>query len=198
MGIDQVATARAVFLDRDGVLNRNVLNPKTGEYESPGTAEEFQLVPGVLEALTRLQEADYALFLVSNQPNYAKGKNSLEDLAGVQAKLAASLDEAGIRFQEFYYCFHHPSGIVPSHSGPCACRKPSTFFLTKAAADFGISLADSWMVGDRGTDIECGNAAGARTIRVLEDHPAQRKPDEPSPTFEAVDLSHAAALILSS
>jgi len=71
MGIDQVGPAKAVFLDRDGVLNRNVLNPKTGEYESPGTAEEFELVPGVLESLARLQSADYVLFLVSNQPNYA-------------------------------------------------------------------------------------------------------------------------------
>jgi len=196
MGIDQVAPARAVFLDRDGVLNRNVFNPNTGEYESPGTADEFELVPGVLESLARLQNADYSLFLVSNQPNYAKGKNSLEDLMGVQEKLAKSLDEAGIRFQQFFYCFHHPNGIVPSHSGPCDCRKPSTFFLQKAATDFGISLPHSWMVGDRATDIECGNAAGTRTIRVLEDHPATRKPDEPPPTFEAVDLSHAVSLIL--
>jgi D-glycero-D-manno-heptose 1,7-bisphosphate phosphatase len=198
MGIDQVGPAKAVFLDRDGVLNRNVLNPKTGEYESPGTAEEFELVPGVLESMARLQSADYVLFLVSNQPNYAKGKNSLEELEGVHEKLSQSLEGAGIRFREFFYCFHHPNGVVPSHSGPCDCRKPSTFFLKKAAADFGISLAHSWMVGDRATDIECGNAAGVRTIRVLEDHPATRKPDEEPPTFEALDLAHAVSLILGS
>jgi D-glycero-D-manno-heptose 1,7-bisphosphate phosphatase len=110
--------------------------------------------------------------------------------------LAASLDEAGIHFAEFFYCFHHPKGIVPSHSGPCDCRKPSPFFLRKAAADFGVSLEESWMVGDRATDIECGMAAGVRTVRVLEDHPAVRAGNEPAPTFEAGDLSHAVSLIL--
>ena len=198
MGIEQVGPIRAVFLDRDGVLNRNVLNPKNEEYEAPGTAEKFDLFPDVLESLTRLQNADYLLFLVSNQPNYAKGKNSLEELQGVHAKFSKLLDDGGIRFQEFFYCFHHPHGIIPSYSGPCECRKPSPFFLKKAAADFGVSLAHSWMVGDRATDVECGNAAGLRTIRVLEDHPATRKPDEPQPTFEAVDLSQAVSFILTS
>jgi D-glycero-D-manno-heptose 1,7-bisphosphate phosphatase len=198
MGIDQVAPAKAVFLDRDGVLNRNVLNPNTGEYESPGKAEELELVPGVLESLARLQKAGYLLFLVSNQPNYAKGKNTLEELQGVHASLAKSLDDAGIAFTEFYYCFHHPKGIVASHAGPCECRKPSTFFLNKAESDFGVELSHSWMVGDRATDIECGNAAGVRTIRVLEDHPASRAADEPVATVEALDLSHAVSLILES
>jgi D-glycero-D-manno-heptose 1,7-bisphosphate phosphatase len=196
MGIDQVAAVKAVFLDRDGVLNRNVLNPNTGEYESPGKADEMELVPGLMDSLGRLKEAGYRLFLISNQPNYAKGKNTLEDLEGVHAKLSGALDEAGIAFEAFYYCFHHPKGIVASHSGPCECRKPSTFFLEKAAAEFGVSLEHSWMVGDRATDIECGNAAGVRTIRVREDHPSTRKADEPVPTLEADDLYHAVSLIL--
>src|ERR1039458_8963226 len=106
MGIDQVGGVRAVFLDRDGVLNRNVLNPATGEYESPGRPEEFHFVSGVFPALLRLQEAGYLLFLVSNQPNYAKGKNTLEELHAVQALVLAGLNHAGIRFAAFYYCFH--------------------------------------------------------------------------------------------
>jgi len=197
MGIDKVAVNRAVFLDRDGVLNRNVFNPATGEYESPGRPEEFEFVPDVFPSLCRLQAAGYFLFLVSNQPNFAKGKNSLEDLHAVQALVAAGLDKAGLNFTAFYYCFHHPKGIIPSHSGPCECRKPSTYFLRKAEADFGISLSDSWMVGDRPTDIECGQNAGVRTIRVEEDHPATRAADEPQATFEAKGLSQAVDLILS-
>jgi D-glycero-D-manno-heptose 1,7-bisphosphate phosphatase len=196
MGRNQVAVARAVFLDRDGVLNRNILNPATGEYESPGRPEEFELVPDVLESLGRLQAAGYLLFLVSNQPNYAKGKNSLEELQGVHSLLTGALDAAGIGFARFFYCFHHPQGIVPSHSGRCDCRKPSPYFLNQAAAEFGVSLPDSWMVGDRAADIGCGQAAGVRTIRVLEDHPATRAANEPVPTFEARDLSHAVSLIL--
>jgi D-glycero-D-manno-heptose 1,7-bisphosphate phosphatase len=196
MGIDKVDVIRAVFLDRDGVLNRNVFNPATGEYESPGKPEDFELFPNVMPTLHRLQDAGYTLLLVSNQPNYAKGKNSLEELHAVQALLAKQLDQAGIHFADFYYCFHHPKGIVPSHSGPCECRKPSTFFLEKAQAEFGISMPHSWMVGDRATDIECGQNAGVRTIRVKGDHPTVRAADEAVATFEADDLAHAVLLIL--
>jgi D-glycero-D-manno-heptose 1,7-bisphosphate phosphatase len=149
-----------------------------------------------LPALHRLQDAGYLLLLVSNQPNYAKGKNSLEELHAVQALLAAQLESAGIRFADFYYCFHHPKGIVPSHSGPCECRKPSTYFLKKAEAEFGISLPQSWMIGDRATDIECGQNAGVRTVRVKGDHPTVRAADEPAATSEADDLWDAVSLIL--
>jgi D-glycero-D-manno-heptose 1,7-bisphosphate phosphatase len=190
--------ARAVFLDRDGVLNRNVFNPATGEYESPGVAKDLEFVPNIIPALASLQASGYLLFLVSNQPNYAKGKNSLEELEGVHAKLRAFLDENHIRFADFFYCFHHPKGTVPSHSGPCDCRKPSPFFLHKAAEDHGISLSESWMVGDRSTDIECGQIAGVRTIRIAEDHPATRKSNEPVATCEAQDLSEAVSKILAS
>jgi D-glycero-D-manno-heptose 1,7-bisphosphate phosphatase len=172
------------------------LNPSTGEFESPGKPEELVLVPDMVGSLRLLRDAGYLLFLVSNQPNYAKGKNSLEQLQQVQAVLAASLEQGGVDFADFYYCFHHPRGIVASHSGPCECRKPSPFFLRKASLEFGVSLPSSWMVGDRATDIECGQAAGVRTIRVLEDHPAQREANEPVPDFEARDLAHAVSLIL--
>jgi len=196
VGIHKVDLVRAVFLDRDGVLNRNVLNPDTGEVESPGKPEDFELFPGVLESLLQLQKAGYLLFLVSNQPNYAKGKSTLDELQGVHSAFTKSLDDAGISFTQFFYCFHHPQGVVPSHSGMCACRKPSPYFLKKAASDFGVSLFHSWMVGDRASDIQCGSAAGVRTIRVLEDHPAKRAAAEPLATLEAADLSHAVSLIL--
>lgn len=196
MGIDQVDRAAAVFLDRDGVLNRNVFNPATGEYESPGRPEEFKLAPDVMPSLSALQSAGFRLFLISNQPNYAKGKSSLEELEAVHQRLLGELEKARIRFSAFYYCFHHPKGIVPEYSGPCECRKPSPYFLLKARDEFGISLADSWMVGDRATDIECGVAARVRTIRVAEDHPATRSDQEIQADFEAKDLPEAVRLIL--
>jgi D-glycero-D-manno-heptose 1,7-bisphosphate phosphatase len=196
VGIHQVDLIRAVFLDRDGVLNRNVLNPETGEFESPGKASDLELFPWVLQSLLLLQDAGYLLFLVSNQPNYAKGKSTLDELHGVHAALTKSLGDAGRTCAQFFFCFHHPQGIVPSHSGICECRKPSPYFLQKAASDFGVSLSHSWMVGDRASDIQCGNSVGVRTIRVLEDHPAKRAEAEPVATLEASDLSHAVSLIL--
>jgi D-glycero-D-manno-heptose 1,7-bisphosphate phosphatase len=196
VGIDEVNLKRAVFLDRDGVLNCNVLNPATGEYESPGKAEDFKLCPNVMPALCDLREAGFSLFLVSNQPNFAKGKSTLEDLRAVHSRLVAALQAAGVGFADYYYCFHHPQGKAEGYSGRCECRKPSPYFLMKARDAFGVSLAHSWMVGDRATDIACGIAAGAKTIRVKEDHPATRAANEPKADFEAADLAGAAEIIV--
>lgn len=188
--------ARAVFLDRDGVLNKNVFNPATGEYESPRGPEDFCLVDGVIESLRKLQDAGFLLFLVSNQPNYAKGKNTLEQLDAIHNQLDRSLTAGGIHFSRYFYCFHHPHGTVESHSGPCECRKPSPHFLHLAAREYELSLAESWMIGDRPTDIECGHAAGVRTIRILDGARTTRSHDDPLATFEADDLRHAVLLLL--
>jgi len=185
-----------VFLDRDGVINRNVLDRATGEYGAPRLPEEFELASGAIDALRALRRAGFPLFLISNQPDYAKGKSSLEELAAVHGRLVAELDAAGIAFTEFYYCYHHPQGVAAGYSGLCECRKPSPYFVFKARDAFGLALEKSWIVGDRATDIECGRAAGVRTIRVKEDHPAMRAVNEAKADFEAHDLAHAAEILL--
>jgi len=154
-------TRRAVFLDRDGVLNRNVWNPATRAYESPLTPEQFELLPAVIPALQSLRDVGYFLFLVSNQPNYVKGKASMQTLDAIQGRLESALAEAKVSFAAYYYCFHHPA-----FTGQCVCRKPSPYFLFHARDAFGIDLRHSWMVGDRATDIECGRAAGVRTLEI--------------------------------
>jgi D-glycero-D-manno-heptose 1,7-bisphosphate phosphatase len=199
MGIGRLARAtcaHAVFVDRDGVINRNVFNPQTGAYESPHRPEEFHLTDDALPALARLQAAGFRLFLVSNQPSYAKGKTTLAMLEAIHGCLVDALNAAGIIFSAFYYCFHHPESEMPGYGGPCSCRKPSPFFLFKARDEFGLDLAQSWMVGDRVTDVECGRAAGVHTIRVVEDHPATRRADEMAAEFEARNLAQAADVIL--
>jgi D-glycero-D-manno-heptose 1,7-bisphosphate phosphatase len=165
MGVDAV-TAAAVFLDRDGVLNSLVLNPGTGRLESPLSREQFRLIDGVVPPLFRLQSAGYALVLVSNQPNFALGKSSLETLSQIHQELVAELLYAGVHFTRCCYCLHHPKGVTPGYSGLCVCRKPSPWFLLRARDDLGISLAQSWMIGDQPTDVQCGRAAGVRTIRI--------------------------------
>ena len=109
---------RAVFLDRDGVINANVFYADTGEVEAPRTVADFHILPGALEAMKRMRDAGYLLFVVSNQPNQAKRKASRADHDAIQARLAEALEEAGVRVEEFFYCFHHPKGIEPSLSGP--------------------------------------------------------------------------------
>jgi len=195
MGIGEM-TARAVFLDRDGVINANVYNPETGKYESPHRPEDFRLTDGALPAVARLRDAGFQLFLVSNQPSYAKGKTPLAQIEATHARLIEALDQAGVSFSAFYYCYHHPQGVVAGYSGPCPCRKPSPFFLLKARDEFALGLAESWMIGDRASDIECGRAAGVRTIRVAADHPARRSPNETAADFEAQDLTQATEIVL--
>ncbi|MFA4848373.1 MAG: HAD family hydrolase [Methanoregula sp.] len=157
---------KAVFLDRDGVLNEMVLNPASGEYEPPHSPEDLTIHPEVIESLRTLQDAGFELFLVSNQPDYAKGKTSLENIQAVHTRFHHILTSTGIHFREYYYCYHHPNGIVPEYSFSCECRKPKPWFLLKAAHDYGIDLGNSWMIGDRDTDIECGKAAGTKTILI--------------------------------
>jgi len=196
MGIRKIARP-AIFLDRDGVLNPTVLNPVTGKMESPLSLWDFRLSEGVIPALQHFQEAGYPLILVSNQPNYALGKCSYETHNFIRQKLEMQLDGAGIRLARSCYCLHHPRGVTPGYSGPCACRKPSPWFLLQARDDLALTLGDSWMIGDQRTDTECGRAAGVRTVRILAEasgigfHAA-----DPCADYFARNLAEAAEIIL--
>src|SRR6266852_1251381 len=108
MGVRSLTGDRAVFLDRDGVINSNVFNPATRTFESPLRVEDFRLTLGALPALSRIRDECCRLFLVSNQPNYAKGKASLAVLDAIHERLLESLSAAGIVFSGYYYCLHHP------------------------------------------------------------------------------------------
>lgn len=145
---------RAVFLDRDGVLNE--------ERGFITSAAEFLLRDGVAEALAELAERDFARIVVTNQSGVARGLISLEALQEIHAKLRA---ESGDGIDALYFCPHHPQeGASPCS---CACRKPSPGMLLRAAQDHGIELERSWLVGDAPRDIEAGQRAGCRTICVV-------------------------------
>ncbi len=185
----------AVFLDRDGVLNELVLNPATGEYEPPHRIEDMRLFPYAIECLEKLQDSGYELFLISNQPDYAKGKTTLEALEKVHKKFDQLLTSQGIHFREYYYCFHHPQGIIPEYASECICRKPKPFFLFKAEEDYNIDLGNSWMIGDRDTDIECGKAGGTKTI-LIEESLSVHKRGKSLPDYKTKNLKEAVNIIL--
>ena len=184
----------AVFLDRDGVLNPNVRNPENGMYESPHRVEDFTLYPGVPGELQRLQTLGYRLFLVSNQPSYAKGKISLDVIKAIHEKMHQILIAADIRFTEYYYCYHHPDGVVAEWSHPCECRKPATGFLRSARADHGITLRHSWVIGDRDTDIQMGRTMDVRTILIRADHPGAKQ-GQSRPDYTVDNLAEAVTVI---
>jgi D-glycero-D-manno-heptose 1,7-bisphosphate phosphatase len=185
---------RAVFLDRDGVINPEVYYETSGEWEAPMRARDFRLNDGVTEALRLLIRHRYELFVVSNQGAFAKGKVDLASLWGVHERFISVMTEAGIVFRECFYSFAHPDGVIEGFSGPSLERKPGSYFLLLAQAKYGLRLDQSWMVGDRDTDIRCGRAAGVATIRIAS--PVKAGAVTAVPDFEATDLGAAAEIIL--
>jgi len=188
--------SRAVFLDRDGIINQLILNPATGEYESPHALSEIEILPGAAAAAKRLIDAGFTLFAVSNQPSAAKGKVPLERLLENEAFIEARLREAGAVITRGYYCHHHPEGIVAEMSGPCGCRKPAPGSLLAARDAFNVDLSQSWMIGDQDTDVLCGQNAGCRTILVAHPLSTKRRAGRATPTLHANDLPHAVEQLL--
>ncbi|HVR37760.1 MAG TPA: HAD-IIIA family hydrolase, partial [Thermoanaerobaculia bacterium] len=129
---------RALFLDRDGVLDELVYYASANEWEAPRVVEDVRMIDGVSEALQRFVDAGWLLIIVTNQPSAAKGKTSLEALHAVHELIVQSLH---VPIAHSYECFHHPAD-------GCVCRKPSPFFLREAEREHAIDLAQSWMVGD--------------------------------------------------
>jgi D-glycero-D-manno-heptose 1,7-bisphosphate phosphatase len=179
MGIDG-DVRRAVFLDRDGVINRPVV--REGKPFPPATAQELEVLPGVREALERLRGAGLRLVVVTNQPDVARGAQRREVIDRMHARLAAELP-----IDEFRVCDH-------DDRDGCGCRKPKPGLLLDAAREAGLSLAGSFMVGDRWRDVEAGRRAGCTTVFIDWGY------DEPRPEFpDAVvrTLPEAADWILS-
>lgn len=142
----------AVFLDRDGVLNRVLI--RDGLPFGPMTLAEFVLVDGAAADVRRLKDAGYTVIVATNQPELARGRLAPAALDAMHAKLRAEVPVDAI-----YVCPH-------SDEDRCACRKPLPGLLLSAAREHGIDLARSFMVGDRWRDVEAGKAAGCRTVLV--------------------------------
>ncbi|HNW93185.1 MAG TPA: HAD-IIIA family hydrolase [bacterium] len=191
-----MAGARAVFCDRDGVLDALIYNPATGEHESPHRPEDLHLLPGAADALRQLAAAGWTLVTVSNQPSAAKGKVTRAGLDAVHARFTALLADAGVRLAASEYCHHHPAGVVPELTGPCSCRKPAPGMVTRAAAALGLDPAHSWLVGDTDADVQCGAAAGCRTILLAYPRSAHKRTGQCRPDRTAADFFAAAAIIL--
>jgi D-glycero-D-manno-heptose 1,7-bisphosphate phosphatase len=155
---------KAVFLDRDGVINELVYHQEQGIIDSPFTVEQFTLLPGVSEAISRLHEAGYRVILASNQPGVAKGNFSQSAFELIRTKMREELAKEAAALDDEYYCFHHPQARVAQLRIDCECRKPKPGLLFKAANDMNIELPQSWMIGDGLTDVKAGKGAGTRTI----------------------------------
>jgi len=187
----------AVFLDRDGVINELIYNPSSGEHEPPHDPADFRFLPNALDALEMLGKNDFLLFIISNQPDYAKGKTTLENIRAVHETMHGQLAERCIVFTEYYYCYHHPNGTVPEYTKQCTCRKPGTFFIEEAVRTHHVDIARSWLIGDRDSDILAGEKAGIKTI-LVEYEVSKQYRGTSSPSHNAKNLSEAAKIIVDS
>lgn len=155
---------RALFLDRDGTLNKEV-NFLTN-------IDDLELLPGAAEAVKKINQAGYLAIVITNQPVIARGEVTLQQLNEIHAKLETLLGREGAYIDGLYFCPHHPDkgfeGERPEYKRDCECRKPKAGMVLQAARDFNIDLSASYMIGDRDKDVECGQAAGLKQSVLCE------------------------------
>jgi histidinol-phosphate phosphatase family protein len=156
---------RAVFLDRDGVINKKA---PEGKYVT--SWEEMYILPGVPEAIKLINESQFLTIVVTNQRGIARGFMTIGDLDALHRRMNAELLDQGARIDRLYYCPH-------DYDPPCDCRKPKPGMLITAKNDLQIDMSRSWMVGDSEIDIAAGKSAGCKTSLIADN--AQK------PTFQA-------------
>lgn len=173
------ALRSAVFLDRDGVINRT--HVVQGVPHPPASAETCEILPGVPAAMAMLMAEGFPLIVVTNQPDVARRSQTKQEVERIHAFLMTQLP-----IDAFYVCYH-------DNSDACECRKPKAGMLLQAAREHGIELSTSFMVGDRSGDILAGSAAGCKTILI--DLPYSQG-DRCCPDARVADLTEAAQLIV--
>lgn len=146
--------ARAVFLDRDGVINELVYFPEVGVIDSPLNPDQFRLLPDVAKSIRALNDLRLKVIVASNQPAIAKGKTTEELFDEIRSKMKRELQNEGAHVDAEYYCFHHPGAIIQRYRADCDCRKPKPGLLLRASHDLGLDLSRSFFVGDSLTDIK--------------------------------------------
>lgn len=155
---------KAIFLDRDGTINKYV-----GYLRTP---EQFELLDGVGEAIRTINLSGYLAIVVTNQPVIARGEVTVDGLQEIHNKMETMLGKEGAYLDGVYYCPHHPdkgfAGEVEELKIVCECRKPKAGLLLQAAKDFNIDLSQSWMIGDSENDVLAGRNAGCKTALIGE------------------------------
>jgi D-glycero-D-manno-heptose 1,7-bisphosphate phosphatase len=170
---------KAVFLDRDGVINRTVI--VEGRPYPPNSLEELELLPGVPEAIHAFKQAGFRTLVVTNQPDVARGRQTSAMVEAIHQSLRSCLP-----LDDIYVCFH-----TDEHD--CACRKPRPGMLLEAARKWSVNLAESFMIGDRWRDVEAGRRAGCKTVWVRTGE--YREPPPQDPDWLVRSLFEASKLI---
>ncbi len=185
---------KAIFLDRDGTINEYVGFLKD--------TKDFKLLPGVSEAIKKINDSGYLAIVITNQPVVARGEVSFEKLDMIHKKMETLLGMGGAYLDDIYYCPHHPDkgfdGEIPELKIKCDCRKPNIGLVKKAALEHNIDLNNSIMIGDTTLDIKMAENAGMESILVETGQAGLDGKYKVDPTYVAEDLMHAVDIILKS
>lgn len=158
---------RAIFFDRDGVINDEIFRRKLNKWTAPHKVNEIKIKKNTLNILKKLKKKNFLFFVISNQPDYALGLTNLRNLHSVHTKVNGILKLNSIRITKYFYSYKHPNSIKKRYGPPCFDRKPNPFFLIKAKKEYNLNLFKSWLVGDRQTDIDCGLKVGVNTVGLI-------------------------------
>lgn len=179
---------KALFLDRDGIINELVYNPEFGTIDSPLNSKQVILIFGIKELLKAALDKGFVCVVVSNQPAIGLGKTTLKNHQKIVSKIMQEFKKDGLKIESQFYCFHHPFAKVTKYKKVCDCRKPGIGLFKEAAKELGINLSKSWMIGDGIDDVIAGEKAGCKTIllantkssenlRIIEKQLDKIKPD---------------------
>jgi histidinol-phosphate phosphatase family protein len=182
----------AVFLDRDGTLNRDV--------DRVTAPEQLELLPGIAEAIRRLNDAEFRCCVTTNQPVVARGDCSIDELREIHDKLETLLGKSGAFLDRIYYCPHHPhrgfAGERQELKIECGCRKPKTGMIDRAVIDFNVDRERSWVIGDSSVDIALARSAGIKSVLVETGHAGLDYTVWVTPDYTAADLGSAVSFVL--
>ena len=157
---------KAIFLDRDGVINDLIYYSEEGIVDSPNSVKQFKITSGVFTALKKLKKLGFILLLISNQPGIAKKKYSLLEFKKIQKKMNIELEKNNIQFDAEYYCLHHPNALDLKYKKKCSCRKPNNKMVLDGIKKFNINLDLSYIIGDGLVDMKLAKKIKCRSIYV--------------------------------
>ncbi len=188
----------AVFVDRDGVINKIVWNEDIEQLDSPMKIREFEFLPDTAEALKTIKEKGYYIFIVTNQPGAAKGKTDLATLYDINTYMIDTLSKEGVDIDDIFMCPHYPKELPQTKEKflikKCGCRKPEPGLIYRAMRKYELDMSSSFMIGDSCTDVTAGSAVGLSTIFIGDlKCDLCKKLGDISPDYIAKDLFDAAS-----
>lgn len=157
---------KAIFLDRDGIINEMIHIRDHGFVDTPSTPQQFKIIKGVIKAIRIAKKLGYKIIIISNQPGIAKGYYDKKTFDAIRKKMYTKFRRSNVTIDDDFYCFHHPNAKLAKYRKKCSCRKPNTGLIKKAIKTHTLDIKKSFFIGDGIIDMEAAKRAGCKSIFV--------------------------------